>query len=396
MNSAAMNRLFAIAVSVVACLLNSASIERNGAYADDALLQIPIDDANIVAAPYVWKSFGTGPTARIEATMPGAYFKAVVQGSTTIGVTIDSTANVGCPTVSMPVIEYSVDAGPYKVVPLVKTGEVYTFSLATGLDAAAPHRLDFFFRAADLGQNRWRSSIDHLRIAGLAVDAGGSLQPCSKRPKKAIGFGDSITEGVGVDGLFTSWQKLDVNNARASWFPIVCSGLNCEYGQLGSGGQGMVNKVMAVPPLPQTWDHYDAATSRLTGKLLLPEPDYVFCAMGTNDFEQDISRPNNITEDYTRWLVAVREACPNTRVFCVVPPFGWHIEEIRAAVAARNQAGDARVHLIDTAAVKDGFRPGTQPTQLAYDGVHPSVYGNALLATTIAVEVQKVLSKEAR
>ena len=44
-------------------------------------------------------------------------------------------------------------------------------------------------------------------------------------------------------------------------------------------------KPMALPPLPQSWDRYDAATSRLTEGRLVPEPDYVFCCMGTNDFQ---------------------------------------------------------------------------------------------------------------
>ena len=57
--------------------------------------------------------------------------------------------------------------------------------------------------------------------------------PRPRATEGAIAFGDSITEGVGVDGLFTSWQKLDVNNARETWFPIVCAALDCEYGQPG-------------------------------------------------------------------------------------------------------------------------------------------------------------------
>jgi hypothetical protein len=56
----------------------------------------------------------------------------------------------------------------------------------------------------------------------------------------------------------------------ATWFPLVCGGLNCEYGQLGTGGQGMVRPI-EIPPLPQTWDRFDATTSRLTDGLLLPE-----------------------------------------------------------------------------------------------------------------------------
>jgi len=78
-------------------------------------------------------------------------------------------------------------------------------------------------------------------------------------------------------------------------------------------------KPMALPPLPQSWDRYDAATSRLTDGLLLPEPDYVFCCMGTNDFEGDgpQRRQMDITAAYTNWLKSVRKACPKTRVFCV-------------------------------------------------------------------------------
>ena len=109
-----------------------------------------------------------------------------------------------------------------------------------------------------------------------------------RRLRKAIGFGDSITEGVGADGLFTSWQILGVNNARATWFPMICAALDCEYGQLGSGGLGMT-RTLNLPPLPQVWHRYDATTSRLTGQLLLPEPDYVFCSLGTNDFEKDVT-----------------------------------------------------------------------------------------------------------
>jgi hypothetical protein len=67
---------------------------------------------------------------------------------------------------------------------------------------------------------------------------------------------------------------------------------------------------------------------------------------------------------------------------------------VRKAVETRNEAGDSRVYVIDIAPLRTAFRAGQGATQLAYDGVHPSEYGNAMLGTLIAVEVQKVLSKE--
>jgi lysophospholipase L1-like esterase len=348
---------------------------------------IAIDDAGLVMAPYVWKQSGKGNTGHAEAAMPGAYLRATFQSSTSVGLVVDGTANRGCPASSMPVIEYSIDEGEFKVGPLTRTEFNYTLDLFQGLDAAKPHRVEVVFRAADLLQDRWESSKAHLRVTGIALDQGGVLLPSPRRPKKAIGFGDSITEGVGADGLFTSWQSLGVNNARATWFPIVCAALDCEFGQLGSGGLGMT-RTLNLPPLPRVWDHHDSATSRLIGGSLLPEPDYVFCSLGTNDFDKDI------TIDYTDWLITVRRACPNTRIFCVVPPLQVHRTEIQAAVASRNQARDRRVYLIETARLASGFRSGQGATQLGHDGVHPSQFGHAMLAAIIGDQVRAVLDRE--
>ncbi len=166
---------------------------------------IACDDPNLFLAPYVWKRLQTNSTVHAEATMPGAYIRARVQRTATIGIVIDGNANNGHPTSSMPTVEFSVDEGEFKTIQLSRSGEVYTLALAKDLNAKVPHRLDFYFRAANLGEKRWRSSIAHLRIAGLALDAGGSLVPFPLRPKRAIAYGDSITEGGGADGLFTSW-----------------------------------------------------------------------------------------------------------------------------------------------------------------------------------------------
>jgi hypothetical protein len=196
---------------------------------------VAVDQADLRLSPYTWKMSGKGLEARAEAAIPGAYLKAAFRGSATVGLVVDGTANRGCPAPSLPVIEFSIDDGPYRVVALTRTDAVTTLPLAGGLDAATTHRVEVVLRAADLTRDRWRSSIAHLRLAGLAIDAAGTTVPPPTRTRRAIGFGDSITEGVGVDGLFTSWQSLGVNNARATWFPIACAALDCEYGQLGSG-----------------------------------------------------------------------------------------------------------------------------------------------------------------
>jgi lysophospholipase L1-like esterase len=355
--------------------------------------RIAITDSSILLAPYAWKCTGSGPAARAEAALPGAYFKTVFQGSSAIRLLVDGTANTGCPPAAMPVTDYSLDGRAYQTVRLGTTGQVYAVPLAVGLETAGRHRLELHFRAAGLGPARWEASTVHLRIAGIELEAGGSLLPCPERAKKAIGFGDSITEGVCVEGLCPFYSNLLMNNARATWFPVVCAALDCEYGQLGTGGQGMVVP-RALPPLSQTWDHFDATTSRLEGGRLRPEPDYVFCCMGTNDFEDEGGRrkQRDITAACIAWLAAGRQGCPNARFFCVVPPLGWHASEWTAAVKARRQAGDHRVHLIDTAPLEEGFAP-QGATQFAPDGVHPSCYGNAMLGAFVAVQAQKIVSE---
>jgi lysophospholipase L1-like esterase len=148
---------------------------------------------------------------------------------------------------------------------------------------------------------------------------------------------------------------------------------------------------MEVPPLPRTWDRYDAQSSRLSDGLLLPEPDYVFCAMGTNDY-----RPEHMTTfvpEYLAWLAAVRKCCPNAQIFCITPPLGTHREDVVKVVDARRRQGDPKVHRIDTSALGDGFAVN-RPTRLAYDGVHPSMYGNALLSGLIVAQVEEVLKAE--
>ncbi len=358
-------------------------------------IHIAINDPLICLSPYTWKLSGEGVDVRAEAMMPGAYFRAVFINSATIGVVIDGTANRDCPPEAMPVVDYSIDGGQFQSVQLKNHSKVETLQLANDLAPGTQHRVEFYFRSAHLGPDRWGSPAVHLRLAGLALAPDGLLLACPVRTKRALGFGDSITEGVCSEGACPYYSNLMMNNARVTWLPLVCNVLGCEYGQLGSGGQGVL-KPMSLPPLPQSWDHYDATTSRLTDGLLLPEPDYILCCMGTNDFQGDgLNRTQmDITAAYTDWLVSVRKACPKARVFCITPPIGWHTKEVAAAVAARNNVGDARVYLVDTTPLQGGFGDKNVATQYAPDGCHPTVYGNAMLGALISSEVQKVLSRE--
>ena len=358
-----------------------------------------IDSEDIVLAPYVWRPTGRAATARIEANMPGAYVRATFTDATEISLLIDGSGNAGCPAEAMPMIDWSIDEGPFVAVQLVKLDDEYALPLLIGTGSPAEHRIEVFFRSARLEKERWTASTYNLRIAGFAANEGARVIPSPKRSKFALGFGDSITEGVYSDVLHLDqdtgyYKRISENNARITWFPLACAALDCEYGQCGSGGQGMAISHLQMPPLADTWDNYCANHSRLVDGKLLPEPDYVFCAMGTNDSVVEKgggSTSLDITEPYLLWLVSLRAACPNAHVFCMVPPLGWHSDEIERAILAFIERNDDKVSLMDTAPLRRLFKVGI-PTQAACDGVHPHGHGNALLGALIAAEAQKAIS----
>jgi lysophospholipase L1-like esterase len=353
-------------------------------FSSTTALTISADNPKLFFAPYAWRPSGAGDAARAEATLPGAYLKAAFTGSATLSLVVDGTANAGCPPNVMPVLDWSVDKGPIQTRRLSQT-VLHTFPLAQGLDKATPHEVQIWLRAAGLEEHRWTASTDHLRIAGLALDDGATLGDVTLRPKRMIGFGDSITEGVGVEARFTNWGDISPNNADKTWVPLLAGALDCEYGQLGSSGLGMV-KPHEVTPLPQSWSRYDAAHSKLQNGLLVPEPDYIFNNLGTNDLASV-----NIEKVYTQWLADVRKTAPHARLFAVVPLMGMHRDEIAAAVKVRNDAGDPQVYLIDLPELQPWFHFTSEGTALAHEGVHPTAEGHAIFATHLAMKVQKIL-----
>jgi lysophospholipase L1-like esterase len=120
---------------------------------------------------------------------------------------------------------------------------------------------------------------------------------------------------------------------------------------------------------------------------LLPEPDYVFNNMCNNDHAI-------VTSAYIAWVEAMRVACPNARIFCIVPASAYHRSEIEAVVTALNQSGDARVYLIDVPLMNTLAPNAGKATQGSYDGGHPNLYGQAVFGAAVVVKVQEILSKE--
>jgi lysophospholipase L1-like esterase len=311
-------------------------------------------------------------------------------GSRAVGVVIEEPAAEACGSGEAPILEASLDHGPALVHQVGRSGHRTTLELAAALDPNVPHTLSVSFRAGTLIE-RWLAPARRLRLGGWRLDAGARLLPSPCRPALAIGWGDSITEGVGVDSLFASWSELGPNRAQATWLPIVAQALQAEYGQLGSGGQSLTAAIPGgLPPLRDTWSIYDGGgQTRLRQGRLDPQPDYVFCNHGTNDRIDPGAA-------YLRWLEAVRQAAPKADLFVVVPINGFWRREITAVVSGRRAAGDQRTHLVDCPDLQAAAPAGGHPTALAFDGAHPNALGQALFGAAVATRAARALSSNSR
>lgn len=353
---------------------------------------IPANDKNLFFSPYTWQDRGNG---RFTARMPGAYLKIKTERTSSLSVLIDRTENAGCPAEAMPVMEISLDNAPVQIIPVPAWDQsddpLYELPIIQNGNPTVIHSAEINFRASNLMRKRWFNPDTHLTVVGIALNEEGHLLPPAPRPRLAIGFGDSITEGVGAEKTFVSWNDLSANRSAGSWFPLLCAALGCEYGQLGTGGQGLILDTYTMRSLVHTWDQFTEGVSRLDHGLLLPEPDYVFCAMGTNDFDQTTKIPFQIEADAEKWLTNVRNACPHARIYWLIPPLGQHESEIRRAVDRRNASGDDLVWIIDTSPVRNGFDITGKPSRYAGDGIHPGPEGNAILAALASGTVNQTL-----
>jgi lysophospholipase L1-like esterase len=351
-------------------------------------LAIPIDDPGLLLSPYTWKFEGLGASAIAEACLPGAYLRAAFTGSSYLGLVVDGPGAMACGDGERPIVEISIDHGPFLVKQVAPSGGRYIVDLGLDIDARREHVVDIGFRAGSL-HHRWHSSAPRLRLGGLLLESAGRLLPVPRRPRNAIGWGDSITEGVGADGLFTSWSELHPNRARATWFPLVASALGCEYGQLGSGGQSLTAPVPGgLPALGDSWSVFDVdGGSRLVDGRLHPPPHYIFCNHGTND-------RCDPSDAYHRWLDSMQQAAPAAIVFVVVPINGFWRSEIAAVVAARRASGQLRLHLIDCPELQPMAPARGAPTSLADDGAHPTALGQGMFAAAIAVQAAAAIARE--
>jgi lysophospholipase L1-like esterase len=105
------------------------------------------------------------------------------------------------------------------------------------------------------------------------------------------------------------------------------------------------------------------------------QPAAVVINLGTNDKSHGVTGPN-FQAKYTTFLQKIRAKYPQARLLALRTFIGRYAAETKAAVAARNAAGDANVYYVDTT--------GWLPSDGLSDSVHPNDKGHQAISTKLA------------
>jgi lysophospholipase L1-like esterase len=272
----------------------------------------------------------------------GAYIKVNFSG-TTVKIKLGHASNYYAKIDGGSWITYSNVNGTVNLTPTPLASGTHTLSVAQGKD------YDYVFG-----------------FQGLTLDSGAttSLPPMSTNLIEFIG--DSITAG------YTDPQ------ADVSDYAWVCSEkLNCEHTQIAYPGVNLVTTTnhgtgMDMQYFKEQSFNYPSSPSwnftNYTARL-------VVINLGQNDIGANGIPLDVYQADYTNFMANIRAVYPNADIFAMRVFLGFGAAQTRAAVAARNAMGDAKVHYVDTT----GWLTSTDYN----DGVHPSVSGHIKAANQL-------------
>lgn len=241
-----------------------------------------------------------------------------------------------------------------------------------------PHTLVLMARGFDEHQPRWAEPLTaSLTFLGFDFPTGGKLLEPPAEPKLKIEFlGDSITEGVLVQakqpGRETwAWQT----DALRAWPSLTALRLRAQWRQVGFGAQGLTRGGSGgVPPATEAFDWFYQGCPRDDW-----QADVVVINQGSND---SAAPAEQFRPAYAKFLGMIRQAYPHAHILAMRPFYGFHAEDIRAEVAARNTAGDAGVSFVDTT----GWLGPDDFT----DTVHPNTAGGPKVAEKLARIISSV------
>jgi lysophospholipase L1-like esterase len=227
--------------------------------------------------------------------------------------------------------------------PLVTTDGAATYPLAADLDSGE-HVVEVY--------RRTEASQGAVLITGIEVTDGELLAPPDPPTRRIEIVGDSITCGYGNEGPDTSCSFTpDTENHYLSYGARLARHFEAELSTVAWSGKGVVSNYNGdlFNPLPTLYERAVPNDSQ-SGWAFEWQPQVVIINLGTNDY----STNNDPTDEdfvagYEALLRTIRRRYPDAFILCTVGPMlsGRDLStaqnNIAAAVALRNDAGDERV-----------------------------------------------------
>lgn len=174
--------------------------------------------------------------------------------------------------------------------------------------------------------------------------------------------GDSITAGYKTSrlGLDTyGWKTGELLHLRHT---LIARPGYCLVAQSGCVGQStQFFDTDSTGSQPWDFSRYQATA--------------VIINLGTNDHNHGVTNAQ-FQSAYTTFLRDIRAKYPNAELFVMETFKGWYVNETKAAVSSRNNAGDAKVHYVDTT--------GWLSASDFSDGIHPTAQGHTIIANHLA------------
>lgn len=264
--------------------------------------------------------------AYLQTSFTGTTLKVRARSTVSMYVSIDGHSDVG----------YSNVSGTVNLTPQPL--------------AAGTHTVRIEYRSGD------------MVFEGLVLDAGAhTVTPTL--PSSLLEFvGDSITDGYNTPRLAVDAYGWKVGEM-----------LHMRHTQIARAGYCLVGLSNCVGQSTQFFD--SDSTGSQAWDFSRYQANAVIINLGTNDHDHGVSS-STFQSAYTTFLRNIRAKYPNAVIFVMETFKQYYISQTKAAVTARNNAGDSKVYYVDTT--------GWLTSADYSDGTHPTPQGHTIIAEHLA------------
>lgn len=238
------------------------------------------------------------------------------------------------------------------------------------------HVVRVIYKSAVEVQHRWyQPLIGKLRFTGVEAEAAGEL-PADDR--KVIEFiGDSITEGVLIDAMYT-FEQFNQNNrpnqddSTATYAYLTAMALGMKPVIMGYGAVGVTRP--GCGSVPKAAEAYPFNFNGSPAKA--QNPDVIVINHGANDRRMPVEL---YISEYKNLLKIVRDTNPNAKIVVLSAFCGVYPKELGALVEQFNRENGDAVYFVDST----GWIPE--------EPLHPLRDGHEIVAKHLTAALREIL-----